>query len=85
MVSRRQVAALVGILLAVTAPFVQAQLPAQKFLGMWSDPPNTIAADFCRAWCTDTGIDRLNALLDDTSNDARPLEQLRTDASNLST
>jgi hypothetical protein len=82
MVSGRQVAALVGILLAGTAPCAQAQSPAQKFLGMWSDPPNTIAADFCRAWCTDTGIDRLNALLDDTSNDARPLEQLRTDASN---
>lgn len=82
MVSGRQVAAVVGILLAITVPLAQAQSPAQTVFGMWSDPPNTIAADFCRAWCTDTGISRLNALLDDPSNDARPVEQLRTDASN---
>jgi hypothetical protein len=33
--------------------------------------------DFCRAWCTDAGIERLNALLDDPANDARPFPQLR--------
>jgi len=62
----------------------QAQSPIKELEGMWSDPPTTITGDFCASWCTDAGIDRLNAMLDDPANDARPLAQLRTDASNYS-
>jgi hypothetical protein len=69
----------VMILLAGTAG-AQSQSPVQKFLGMWSDPPATIMGDFCASWCTDAGIDRLNALLDDSANDSRPLGQLRAEA-----
>src|SRR6202023_2520581 len=62
--------------------FAEAQAPAGKFAGMWSDPPATITGDFCASWCTDAGIERLNALLDDPANDARPLGQLRAQADN---
>src|SRR5262252_2829980 len=62
----------------------QAQSPIKKLEGMWSDPPTTITGDFCASYCTDAGIDRLNALMDDPANDARPLAQLRTDASDYS-
>ena len=62
--------------------FAKAQSPVGKFVGMWSDPPATITGDFCASWCTDAGIERLNALLDDPANDARPLGQLRTEADN---
>jgi hypothetical protein len=62
----------------------QVQSSAKKFEGMWSDPPATITGDFCASWCTDAGIDRLNALLDDPANDARPLTQLRSEADNYS-
>jgi hypothetical protein len=48
---------------------------------MWSDAPATIEARFCAAWCTDTGVERLNALLDDPANDSRPLAQLAAEAS----
>src|SRR5689334_15153381 len=74
------------VLLALIAACAnaQAQSAVKKFEGMWSDPPTTITGDFCASWCTDAGIDRLNALLDDSANDSRPLGQLRTDASNYS-
>jgi hypothetical protein len=72
-------------LLAVAATVAYAaQSPAKKIEGMWSDPPATITGDFCASWCTDAGIDRLNALLDDPANDTRPLSQLRADADNYS-
>jgi len=60
--------------------FAGAQSPVGKFVGMWSDPPATITGDFCASWCTDAGIERLNALLDDPANDARSLGQLRAEA-----
>jgi hypothetical protein len=74
------------VLLAVvtTCANAQTQLPVKKFEGMWSDPPATITANFCAGWCTDAGIDRLNALLDDPANDARPLAQLQAEANNYS-
>src|SRR5436853_1067960 len=62
--------------------FSQTQSASRNFIGMWSDPPVTITGDFCASWCTDAGIERLNALLDDPANDARPLGQLRAEADN---
>jgi hypothetical protein len=69
------------ILLAFIPELMQAQSPAQKFVGMWSDPPDTITGVFCAGWCTDAGIDRLNALLDDPANDARPIQEVQAEAS----
>jgi hypothetical protein len=57
-----------------------AQSPLAKFARMWSDPPTTITGEFCSSWCTDAGIERLNTLLDDPANDARPLGELRAQA-----
>jgi hypothetical protein len=39
---------------------------------MWSDPAPTALDQFCFFACTDAGLGRLNALLDDPSNDAQP-------------
>jgi len=47
---------------------------------MWSDPPATTVGAFCFFLCTDAGIERLNALLDDPANDARPFAQLQDEA-----
>src|SRR2546425_808017 len=62
--------------------FSQTQSASRNFIGMWSDPPVTITGDFCAGWCTDAGIERLDALLDDPKNDARPLAELRAEADN---
>ena len=43
----------------------EAQSPRPNLEGMWSDPPATPVDSFCSWACTDAGIDRLNALLDD--------------------
>ena len=44
---------------------------------MWSDPP-AIADDwFCAGFCTDAGLERLNAFLDDPANDTRPYDACR--------
>ena len=67
---------------ARTAAPAEAQSPVRAFEGMWSDPPLTAVGTFCAAWCTDAGIDFLNALLDDPANDARPFPQLQTQAAN---
>ena len=47
---------------------------------MWSDPPATAEDWFCSGWCTDTGLERLNALLDDPANDTRPYDTLSAEA-----
>jgi len=57
-----------------------AQSSRQKLEGMWSDPPSTAVGTFCATACTDVGIDRLNALLDNPANDARPFERLQAEA-----
>src|SRR5437660_4644286 len=62
--------------------FSQTQSASRNVIGMWSDPPVTITGDFCANWCTDAGIERLNALFDDPKNDARPLVELRAQADN---
>lgn len=55
--------------------------PKSKLEGMWSDPPVTIMARFCASWCTDAGIERLNALLDNPANDGKSVAQLSAEAS----
>lgn len=47
---------------------------------MWSDPPATAEDWFCSGWCTDAGLERLNALLDDPVNDTRPFDVLSVEA-----
>lgn len=47
---------------------------------MWSDPPVTPEGLFCFFACTDAGMARLNALLDDPANDARPFRDLQAEA-----
>ena len=51
-----------------------------KLEGMWSDPPPTAVGTLCFFACTDAAIERLNALLDDPKNDARPFPQLAAEA-----
>jgi hypothetical protein len=57
-----------------------AQSSRRNLEGMWSDPPVSAVGAFCAFACTDAGIERLNALLDDPANDARPFEQLQEEA-----
>jgi hypothetical protein len=73
-VKRRSIL-LVVALLALIIP-AQSQSPAAKLEGMWSDPPATAVGSFCFFSCTDFGVERLNKLLDDPANDARPASQL---------
>jgi hypothetical protein len=47
---------------------------------MYSDPPATALDTFCSASCTQVGLERLGALLDDPSNDARPYREITADA-----
>jgi hypothetical protein len=54
-----------------------------NFEGMWGDPPVTAEDTFCAAFCTDAGLERLAALLDDPANDARPYAQLSAQAFNF--
>src|SRR5215813_7427664 len=77
---RREYSIVVVILLACIPASVEAQSAAQKFVGMWSDPPDTITGVFCSGWCTDAGIDRLYKLLDDPANDVRPIQQVQAEA-----
>jgi len=71
---------LVLILLTCTPAGVDAQSPASRLEGMWSDPPTTPEGLFCFFACTDTGMARLNGLLDDPANDARPFQELQAEA-----
>ncbi len=57
--------------LAWPADGIAQSPPKSKLEGMWSDPPVTIMARFCASWCTDAGIERLNALLDNPANDGK--------------
>jgi hypothetical protein len=47
--------------------------------GMYSDPQG-LEDFFCFFWCSDPGLDYLNALLDDPANDERPVMELYTEA-----
>ena len=55
-----------------------AQAPPD-LTGMYSDPQG-LEDFFCFFWCSDPGIDYLNALLDDPANDERPVMALYTEA-----
>jgi hypothetical protein len=68
------------ILLTSLPTSTGAQSSRPNLDGMWSDPPATAVGSFCFFLCTDTGIDRLNALLDDPANDARPFAELQDEA-----
>jgi len=57
-----------------------APSPAPDLAGMYSDPPSTALDMFCFFACTDLGLRRLKALLDDPANDARPYPELSADA-----
>lgn len=46
---------------------------------MYSDPQG-LEDFFCSFYCSDPGLERLNALLDDPANDARPVMALYTEA-----
>jgi hypothetical protein len=63
------------ILLAAACSSPPPPMPG-KLEGMWSDPPATAIGTLCFFACTDAAIDRLNALLDDPANDARPFPEL---------
>lgn len=73
-----------GVLVLVgcsQSPPSPAPKPAPSTLeGMWSDPPPTAVGTLCFFACTDAAIDRLNALLDDPANDARPYPELSAEA-----
>ena len=61
-------------------PAVTPTPPAPDLAGMYSDPPNTALDMFCFFACTDVGLRRLAALLDDPANDAKPYTALSADA-----
>src|SRR5262245_58698696 len=68
------------VVVACTSPPAEPKPSPPKLVeGMWSDPPGAIGM-LCFFTCTDTAIERLNALLDDPANDARPFPELRAEA-----
>ncbi len=68
-------------LVSCSSPPAEPKPSTPKLIeGMWADPPETAVGQFCFFACTDSGIDRLNALLDDPANDARPYPELRAQA-----
>src|SRR5205809_4281404 len=58
----------------------ESQSPRPKLEGMWSDPPSTAVGAFCTFACADAGLKRLDELLDNPANDARPIEELQAEA-----
>lgn len=79
-IGRWRSALLLLILLIGLPTSAHAQSPASRLEGMWSDPPTTAEGLFCFFACTDAGLARLNALLDDPKNDARPFQELQGEA-----
>jgi hypothetical protein len=79
-VLQRACGALAFILMVWNPASALAQSPESRLEGMWSDPPTTPEGEFCMMECTDAGIARLNELLDNPANDARPFDQLQTEA-----
>jgi hypothetical protein len=73
---KRQSTLVILVLLCLLTATANAQSSRAKLEGMWSDPPATAVGTFCFFSCTDVGLDRLNKLLDDPANDARPAMQL---------
>jgi hypothetical protein len=79
---KRQSTLVIALLVVCVIPAL-SQSPAGKLEGMWSDAPATAAGTFCFFSCTDFGMDRLNKLLDDPANDARPAMELINQAKAL--
>lgn len=75
---------LLGLVACSAPPAASKPSPPRLVEGMWSDPPPTAVGMLCFFTCTDTGIERLNALLDDPANDARPFPELRAEAEKYS-
>ena len=75
----RTIALVIALLIGVT-PAAKAQKTRATLEGMWSDPPVTTLGTLCASICSDFGIGRLNALLDDPANDARPFQELQAAA-----
>jgi len=80
---KRLLSSLIFTVVTSIAVAAEAQSPASKLEGMWSDPPSTATAAFCAFSCTDVGLDRLNKLLDDPTNDSRPVMQLLAEAATV--
>jgi hypothetical protein len=77
-VTSRRVANVLALLSLALSPLARAQ-DRPDLTGMWSDPAG-IEDTFCLFWCTDAGLERLNALLDDPANDERPVVALYAEA-----
>src|SRR5262245_21203871 len=77
---KRILLTLAALVVMTASANAQAQRPIKKLEGMWSNPPSTAVGTFCAFVCTDVGIDKLNALLDDPKNDARPFPELQKEA-----
>jgi len=71
---------LVLVMAACTSAPPEPKASPSQLEGMWSDPPATAEGTFCFFACTEVGLDRLNALLDDPANDARPFPELQAEA-----
>jgi hypothetical protein len=69
----------IALLIGIT-PAMEAQKTRAALEGMWSDPPSSSLGFLCASICSDVGINRLNALLDDPANDARPFQELQAAA-----
>jgi hypothetical protein len=70
------IALVIALLIEVT-PATAAQKARSTLEGMWSDPPVTTVGTLCASICSDVVLNRLNVLLDDPANDARPFQQLQ--------
>src|SRR5262245_51956233 len=80
MTSRGALTVLVLAIWACSPSPVAAQSAPSALEGMWSNPPNTAVGVFCGFFCTDAGVGRLNALLDDPANDSIKYQQLSASA-----
>src|SRR5256885_3182175 len=78
---RQPTAFLIFVGLGFWTAAARGQSASSNLEGMWSNPPNRAVDTFCAFFCTDAGIDRLNQLLDNPANDARPFPQLQAEAS----
>ena len=77
-VASRRCLVLAALLALIPLPAAPQSHP--NFEGMWSDPPVNAEDTFCAAWCTDVGLERLNALLDNPANDKRRFADLSSEA-----
>src|SRR5579862_1469780 len=73
---KRTIASVIALFIGITMA-AEAQKTHPALEGMWSDPPVTTLGTLCASICSDIGINRLNALLDDPANDARPFQELQ--------